>query len=86
MEFRHLFEQLVTSGIIAQRRMSRIPQDIEYMFAQPSVREAFLATWAEEDRRIGEQLAKTWLDKYDIRDSQPDCKTRAAQTKQQKKV
>lgn len=86
MEFRHLFEQLVTSGIIAQRRMSRIPQDIEYMFAQPSVREAFLATWAEEDRRIGEQLAKTWLDKHDIRDSQPDCKTRAAHTKQQKKV
>ncbi len=84
MEFRHLFEQLVTSGIVVRCRMSRIPQDIEYMFAQRSMREAFLATWAEEDRRHGEQLAKTWLDKHGIRDSQAECKAHPARTRQKK--
>lgn len=61
-EYHHLFDQLVTSGIIARRRMSRVPQDIEYMFAQPSMREALLARWTEEDRRYGETLARAWLD------------------------
>jgi predicted ATPase len=84
MEFRHLFEQLVTSGIIARRRMSRIAHDIEYMFAQPSMREAFLATWSDEDRRQGEQLAKDWLDKHGLHDSPSEYKTRAPQSKQKK--
>lgn len=84
MELHHLFEQLVTSGIIARRRMSQIPQDIEYLFAQPSMREAFLATWSEEDRLHGEKVAKTWLDKHGIRDAPTECNARSTQTKPKK--
>jgi hypothetical protein len=84
MDFGHIFEQLVTSGIIARRRMSQIPQEIEYMFAQPSIREAFLATWSEEDRRRGEQLAKTWLDKHGIRDIPTEDYARSSQNKPKK--
>ncbi len=66
---RCVFDQLVTHGIIARRRASRVPNDIEYMFAQPSVREACVATWTEEDRIRGEMLAEQWLSKPDVREA-----------------
>jgi len=62
-EFRYLFDQMVASGIVARRRTSRIVHDIEYVFAQPSLREALLATWTEDDRRLGHKLVQDWLDK-----------------------
>lgn len=60
-EVRQLFDQFVTSGIIARRRVSRIPTDVEYMFAQSSMREALLMSWTEEDQHLGKTLAKRWL-------------------------
>lgn len=62
-DLRRIFSQLVTSGIIARRRTSRIPTDIEYMFAQPTLREAFLATWTSDDRQYARGIAEAWLDK-----------------------
>jgi predicted ATPase len=66
-ELRHIFQQLVTSGIIARRRTSRVPNDIEYVFAQPTVREAFLATWTSDDRVHIDRVAKEWFDRPNIR-------------------
>ena len=60
-ELRGVLDQLVTSGILARRRTSRIANDIEYMFAQPSLREAFLATWTSEDRACAQGIAEAWL-------------------------
>ncbi len=60
-ELRPLFDQFVTSGIIARRRVSRIPNEVEYMFAQASMRLALLMSWTEDDQRLGKNLAKQWL-------------------------
>lgn len=62
-EFRYLFDQLVANGLVARRRTSRVAQDIEYVFAQPSLREALLVSWTEDDRRLGQRLVQDWLDK-----------------------
>lgn len=66
-EFRYLFDQLVANGLIARRRTSRVAQDIEYVFAQSSMREALLATWTEDDRRLGRTLVQDWLDKRGVK-------------------
>jgi eukaryotic-like serine/threonine-protein kinase len=68
-ELRHIFQQLVTSGIIARRRTSRVPNDIEYVFAQPTVREAFLATWTSDDRVHIDRVVKEWFDRPSIREA-----------------
>lgn len=66
-EFRYQFDQLVANGFIARRRTSRVPHDIEYVFAQPSMREALLISWTEDDRRLGQRLAQDWLDKRGVK-------------------
>jgi eukaryotic-like serine/threonine-protein kinase len=68
-ELRRVFHQLVASGIIAQRRTSRIRNDIEYMFAQPTVREAFLATWTSDDRLHANRVTEAWFDRPGIREA-----------------
>ncbi|MDI1480662.1 serine/threonine-protein kinase [Polyangium sp. y55x31] len=52
---------LAKREIITRRRASSAPNDTEYAFSQPMLREAFLATATEADLRRGQALAERWL-------------------------
>ncbi|TKD00098.1 serine/threonine-protein kinase [Polyangium fumosum] len=60
-QVRSMLCDLAKREIITKRRTSSAPNDTEYAFSQPMLREAFLATSTEADLRRGQALAERWL-------------------------
>ncbi|WP_170319866.1 protein kinase domain-containing protein [Polyangium spumosum] len=57
---RALLCELTKRELITKRRASRAPNDTEYAFSQPMLREAFLATATDVDQKRGRALAERW--------------------------
>jgi predicted ATPase len=60
--------QLAEQGVARRAPASRFPNEDEYVFHDPLVREAAYAMLTDADRALGHDLAAQWLERMGERD------------------